>query len=99
MKLPVAETSRARSIEMSQQTANNEANSPANDQESSRKPPQLSESIWHLPRQYVKALFRPSSQTFRAEMGQAGWGIVLFQFYLLICTTLSPTYLSLTFPS
>src|SRR6266436_1385372 len=99
MKLPVAETSRARSIEMSQQTANNEANSPANDQESSRKPPQLSESIWHLPRQYVKVLFRPSAQTFREEMGQAGWVIVLLQFYLLIGITVLLSYLAHIIPS
>jgi hypothetical protein len=99
MKLPVAETSRARSIEMSQQTANNEANSPANDQEASRKPPQLSESIWHLPRQYVKVLCRPSAQTFREEMGQAGWGIVLFQFYLLLGITVALSYLAHLIPS
>lgn len=36
---------------MSQQTANTEANSLANDLEASRKPPQLGESIWQLPRQ------------------------------------------------
>lgn len=84
---------------MSQQTANNAANSAANDQESSRKPPQLSESLWHLPRQYVKVLFRPSAQTFREEMGQAGWGIVLLQFYLLIVITVALSYLAHLIPS
>src|SRR5436305_1472840 len=99
MELPGAKTSRARSIEMSQQTANDEAHSPANDQESSSKPPQLSESIWQLPRQYVKVLFRPSAHTFREEMGQAGWGIVLFQFYLLLGITVALSYLAHLIPS
>src|SRR2546428_3405467 len=99
MKLPIAETSRARSISMSQQTENNEANSYANDQVSSIRPLQLSESIWHLPRQYVKVLFRPSAQTFREEMGKAGWGIVLIQFYLLLVITVVLSYLGHVIPS
>lgn len=84
---------------MSQQTANTEANSLANDLEASRKPPQLGESIWQLPRQYVKVLFKPSAQTFREEMGQAGWGIVLFQFYLLLGITVALSYLAHLIPS
>jgi len=99
MKLPIAETSRARSIPMSQQTENNEANSYANDQVSSIRPLQLSESIWHLPRQYIKVLFRPSAQTFREEMSKAGWGIVLLQFYLLIVITVAVSYLAHIIPS
>lgn len=84
---------------MSQQTANNQANSHANEQESSIKPPQLSESIWHLPRQYIKVLLRPSAQTFREELGKAGWGIVLLQFYLLIVITVALSYLAHLIPS
>jgi hypothetical protein len=84
---------------MSQQTANNEAISHADHQESSRKPPQLSELIWHLPRQYVKVLFRPSAQTFREERGKAGWGIVLLQLYLLVVITVALSYLAHLIPS
>ena len=62
---------------MSQQTENSNTHLYSDEQAPSTKPPQLSETIWHLPRQYVKVLFRPSAQTFREEMGKAGWGIVL----------------------
>lgn len=84
---------------MSQQTENKEANSYANGQTSSIKPPQLIDSISHLPRQYVKVLFRPSAQTFREEMDKAGWGIVLLQFYLLIVITVALSYLAHIIPS
>ena len=84
---------------MSQQTENKKANSYANDKPSSIKSPPLSESIWHLPRQYVKVLFRPSAQTFREEMGKAGWGIVLVQCYLLIVITVVFSFLGHIIPS
>jgi hypothetical protein len=58
---------------MSQQTKSSNTQSYSNDKEPATKPPQLSETIWHLPRQYVKVLFRPSAKTFREEMGKAGW--------------------------
>jgi hypothetical protein len=83
---------------MNQQTENKEANAYKNDQASSIRPLQLSESIWHLPRQYVKVLFRPSVQTFREEMDKAGWGIVLFQFYLLIVITVALSYVAHSIP-
>src|SRR5450755_3396890 len=95
MKLPVTVTSRARSIYMSQQIENNKAI----DRTSSIKPLQLSESIWHLPRQYVKVLFRPSAQTFREEIDKAGWGNVLVQLYLLIVITFALSYLAHIIPS
>ena len=97
--MPIAETSRVRSIYMSRKTGKTEANSYATDRESSLKPPQLSETLWHLPRQYVKVLFRPSAQTFREEMGKAGWGTVLLQFYLLIAITVALSYLAHIIPS
>ena len=84
---------------MRQQAESNEAHSYAHDRTSSVKPPQLSEAIWHLPRQYVKVLFRPSAQTFREEMGKAGWGIVLLQFYLLLVITVALSYLGHLIPS
>src|SRR5207247_10447638 len=84
---------------MSQQTANGNTNLYGNDQESAMKPPQLSETIWQLPRQYIKVLCRPSAQTFREEMGKAGWGIVLIQFYLLIVITVVLSYLGHIIPS
>jgi len=84
---------------MSQQEANGNTNSYANDHASSMKPPQLSETIWHLPRQYVKVLFKPSVQTFREEMNKAGWGIVLVQFYLLFVITVVFSYLGHIIPA
>jgi hypothetical protein len=84
---------------MSQQTRKSNTNSYSNEQASSIKPPQLSETIWQLPRQYIKVLFRPSAQTFREEMGKAGWGIVLVQFYLLIVITVVLSYLAHVIPS
>jgi Yip1 domain len=84
---------------MSKQEANGNRNSYATDQASSIKPPQLSETIWHLPRQYVKVLFKPSVHTFREEMGKAGWGIVLVQFYLLFVITVVLSYLGHIIPS
>src|SRR5215471_18069642 len=65
----------------------------------SAKPPQLSETIWQLPRQYIKVLCRPSAQTFREEMSKAGWGIVLVQFYLLFVITVVLSYLGHIIPS
>jgi hypothetical protein len=84
---------------MSQQTGNSNTNSYLDEEVSSIKPPQLSETIWQLPRQYIKVLFRPSAQTFREEMGKAGWGIVLVQFYLLIVITVVLSYLGHIIPS
>ena len=84
---------------MSQQTEHNQANADTNDQASSLKPLQLSESIWHLPRQYVKVVCRPSAQTLREEMGKAGWGIVLLQCYLLIVITVALSSLAHLIPS
>jgi hypothetical protein len=84
---------------MSKQEANGNTNSYANDQTSSTKPPQLSETIWYLPRQYVKALLKPSAQTFREEMNKAGWGIVLVQFYMLFVITVVFSYLGHIIPS
>jgi hypothetical protein len=96
---PVAETNRARSVSMSQQTGNGNTHLYSDEQAPSAKPPQLSETIWQLPRQYVKVLFRPSAQTFREEMGKAGWGIVLIQFYLLIVIAIVLSYLGHVIPS
>lgn len=84
---------------MSQQTRKSNTNSYSDEEAPSIKPPQLSETIWQLPRQYVKVLFRPSAQTFREEMGKAGWGIVLVQFYLLIVITVVLSYLGHVIPS
>jgi hypothetical protein len=84
---------------MSQQTESGKTHSYSGDKEPAAKPPQLSETIWHLPRQYVKVLFRPSAQTFREEMGKAGWGIVLIQFYLLLVITVALSYLGHVIPS
>ena len=84
---------------MSQQTKNSNTNSYSDEQALSIKPPQLSETIWQLPRQYIKVLFRPSVQTIREEMGKAGWGIVLVQFYLLIVITVVLSYLGHIIPS
>lgn len=84
---------------MSKQESNGNTNSYANDQTSSMKPPQLSETIWHLPRQYAKVLFKPSVHTFSEEMGKAGWGIVLVQFYLLFVITVVLSYLGHVIPS
>ena len=95
----VVKTNRARRVNISQQTENGNTNVYSDDQALSTKPPQLSETIWHLPRQYVKVLFRPSAQTFREEMGKAGWGIVLIQFYLLIVITVVLSYLGHIIPS
>ena len=84
---------------MSQQTENSNTHLYSDEQAPSTKPPQLSETIWHLPRQYVKVLFRPSAKTFREEMGKAGWGIVLIQFYLLLVITIVLSYLGHVIPS
>jgi hypothetical protein len=84
---------------MSQQKENGNTNLHSDNQAPSTKPPQLSETIWQLPRQYIKVLFRPSAQTFREEMGKAGWGIVLVQFYLLIVITVVLSYLGHIIPS
>jgi hypothetical protein len=84
---------------MSQQTESSNTHLYSDEQAPSTKPPQLSETIWHLPRQYVKVLFRPSAKTFREEMGKAGWGIVLIQFYLLLVITVVLSYLGHVIPS
>jgi len=84
---------------MSQHTESSSTHSYSDDKELATKPPQLSETIWHLPRQYVKVLFRPSAQTFREEVGKAGWGIVLIQFYLLLVITIALSYLGHVIPS
>ncbi len=84
---------------MSQQTENSNTHLYSDEQAPSTKPPQLSETIWQLPRQYVKVLFKPSAQTFREEMGKAGWGIVLIQFYLLLVITVALSYLGHVIPS
>ncbi len=84
---------------MSKQTENGNTNIYSDDQAPSTRPPQLSETIWQLPRQYIKVLCRPSAQTFREEMGKAGWGIVLIQFYLLIVITIVLSYLGHIIPS
>lgn len=83
---------------MSQQTFNSNDNPYATDQASFVKPLQISQAIWQLPRQYVKVMFKPSAQTFREELGKAGWGIVLIQFYLLIVITVALTYLAHIIP-
>src|SRR5205085_7763581 len=59
----------------------------------------LVEAIWHLPRQYIKVLCRPSAQTFCEEMGKASWGIVLVQFYALFVITVALSYLAHLIPS
>jgi hypothetical protein len=84
---------------MSKQTESINTNIYSGDQAPSTKPPQLSETIWHLPRQYFKVLFWPSAQTFREEMDKAGWGIVLIQFYLLFVVTVVLSYLGHIIPS
>ncbi len=84
---------------MSKQTENGNTNIYSDDQAPSTRPPQLSETIWQLPRQYIKVLCRPSAQTFREEKGKAGWGIVLIQFYLLIVITVVLSYLGHIIPS
>src|SRR2546426_12306884 len=84
---------------MSQQTENSNTHLYSDEQAPSTKPPQLSETIWQLPRQYVKVLFRPSALTFREEMGKTGWGIVLVQFYLLVVITVVLSYLAHVIPS
>ena len=83
---------------MSQQTFNSNENSYANGQASFVKPLQLSQAIWQLPRQYIKAMFKPSARTFREELGKAGWGRVMIQFYLLIVITVALTYLAHIIP-
>jgi len=84
---------------MSQQTRTSNTNLNSDEQAPSTKLPQLSETIWQLPRQYIKVLFKPSAQTFREEMGKAGWGIVLLQFYLLTVITVFLSYLAHIIPS
>ena len=68
---------------MNRQAMNNQANLYSDEQASSQPLP-FSEAVLQLPRQYIKVLCRPSTQTFREEMGKASWGIVLLQFYVLI---------------
>lgn len=83
---------------MSQQTFNTNDDPYANGQTTFVKPPQLSEALWQLPRQYVKVLCRPSMRTFGEELGKASWGIVLIQFYVLIVITVALTYLAHIIP-
>lgn len=83
---------------MSQQTFNSNDNPYATDQAPFTRPLQVSQAIWQLPRQYIKVMFRPSAQTFREELGKAGWGIVMIQFYLLIVITVALTYLAHIIP-
>lgn len=95
----VAKTHRTRSIDMSQQTESGITISYTDEQASTIEPPQFSETIWQLPRQYIKVLFRPSAQTFREEMGKAGWGIVLVQFYFLMVIAVALSYMAHIIPS
>ena len=83
---------------MSQQTFNSDDNPYTTGQASFVKPLQVSQAIWHLPRQYIKVMFKPLARTFREELGKAGWGIVMIQFYLLIVITVALTYLAHIIP-
>lgn len=83
---------------MSQQTFNTNENPYADSQASPVRPLQISEAIWHLPRQYIKVLCRPSARTFYEELGKASWGIVMVQFYALIVITVVLTYLAHIIP-
>ena len=68
-------------------------------QMASNKPLSLSEAIWQLPRQYIKVLCKPSVETFSKEKGKASWGIVLFQFYVLVAITVALSYLAHFIPA
>ena len=59
---------------MSQQTFDSNDNPYTTDQAPFVKPLQVSQAVWHLPRQYIKVMFKPSARTFRKELGKAGWG-------------------------
>jgi hypothetical protein len=51
----------------------------------------LAEAIRQLPRQYIRVVTQPSTQTFAAEMGKAAWNIIWVQLigYAIIATLLS----------
>lgn len=83
---------------MGQQTFDSNDNSYTTDQAPFVRPLQLSQAIWQLPRQYIKVMFKPSARTFREELGKAGRGIVMIQFYLLIVITVALTYLAHIIP-
>ena len=68
-------------------------------QMASHKPLSFSQALWQLPRQYLKVLCRPSVQTFREEKGKAHWGIVFFQFYVLVVITVVLSYLAHFIPT
>jgi len=86
-------------MHMNQQTVNSNTDPYSNGQTSSSESLSLVEAIWHLPRQYIKVLCRPSAQTFCEAMGKASWGIVLVQFYALFVITVTLSYLAHLIPS
>ncbi len=57
---------------MSQQAESSNTHSYSDDKELATKPPQLSETIWHLPRQYVKVLLTRSSWNHPVELSLTG---------------------------
>ncbi len=82
---------------MAQQRMKSGANSYEDEQVFSESLP-LYGAVGQLPSQYIRVLCSPSIQTFREEMGNASWGLVVIQLCLLLVLTVLLSYLAHLIP-